>query len=161
MKIRFGMTVAGLAAAGMATFGATSASAAPVKGFNIKNVVTKKCLKYNGLDKRVTAVKCDTSDPKQNWANYPGDQIISAAGSSTSGPCLTTRKSSGGAVYAKSCLSDTSKWSPTWTVNSFHDGQKAVYGNGLGRCYLKVSGSNAVCTPGHTTQQKWWVADYN
>ncbi|WP_336053129.1 ricin-type beta-trefoil lectin domain protein [Streptomyces sp. CA2R101] len=161
MKRSFGMAVAGLAVAGLSTLGAASASAAPVQGFNIKNVVAKKCLKFNGFDKRVTAVKCNTGDARQNWSNYPGDQIISAYVNPAAGPCLATKKNSGGNVYAKKCTSDPNTWSMAWSVNSFHDGEKAIYGNGLGRCFLKVSGGNAVCTPGHTTEQKWWVADYN
>ncbi|MGW1376724.1 ricin-type beta-trefoil lectin domain protein [Streptomyces sp. NPDC002446] len=160
MKRKFGMAVIGLAAAGLATFGTTTASAAPVQGFNIKHVETGKCLKYNGFDKRVTAVKCNTGDPKQNWSMYPGNQIISAFANPAAGPCLATKKSSHGAVYAKSCTDDPQKWAMTWMVGSFHDGQKTPYGNTDG-CYLKISGGDVVCTPGHQTQSKWWMADYN
>ncbi|WP_327702735.1 ricin-type beta-trefoil lectin domain protein [Streptomyces decoyicus] len=162
MKRRTSLLIAGAAAVGMTAFTATSATAAPVPGFNIKNVAAKKCLKFNGFDKRVTAVKCRTSDPKQNWAPNPGEQIISTASSSTWGPCLTAHKPTGGYVYAKACNADGRKWSLSWSVGSFHDGDKTIYGNPVARCFLKVTGKgNVVCTPGHRTTHKWWVADYN
>ncbi|WP_030984572.1 hypothetical protein [Streptomyces sp. NRRL S-1813] len=100
--------------------------------------------------------------PEQNWAPNPGEQIISAASSSTWGPCLTAHKPTGGYVYAKACNADGRKWSLSWSVGSFHDGDKTVYGNPVARCFLKVTAkSHVVCTPGHRTSRKWWVADYH
>ncbi|WP_157878891.1 RICIN domain-containing protein [Streptomyces sp. CT34] len=151
------MTIAGLAATGLVIFGTTSASATPVRGFNIKNVATGKCLKFNGMGHPVTAEACDVEVQQQRWAMNPDGIISVAAGNPAYGPCLLAKKGGGGDVYVNTCNFDG--WTPGFVVSSFHDREKAIYANPAAGCYLKVSGSDAVCTPGQT-DEKWWMAIY-
>ncbi|MEU2362902.1 hypothetical protein ABZ616_19540 [Streptomyces noursei] len=156
MKRKAGMMVAGLAATGLAILGTTPASAEPVRGFNIKNVETGKCLVFNGVGHPVTAAACNINVPQQRWANY-NNGVISAAGSASMGPYLLAKKGGGGDVYVN--VSGFPGWSDAWSVSSFHDREKAMYGNITAGCYLKMSGGGVVCTPGRNSQS-WWMAVY-
>ncbi|ANZ16480.1 ricin-type beta-trefoil lectin domain protein [Streptomyces noursei] len=157
MKRKFGAVVAGVAAAGVAMLGTTPASATPVPGFNVKNIATGKCLRFNGIGHPVTAETCNVEVQQQRWAMHPDGIISVAAGTPTMGPCLLAKKGGGGDVYVNSC--NFSGWSSAFVVSSFHNKEKALWANPGAGCYLKVSGSNAVCTPGQDGRQ-WWMAIY-
>lgn len=107
--------------------------------FRLRNVTTGTCLKYNGIGKVVTQVKCGTA-MNQYWGKA-GVQLIAMGDRLPGLSCLTSGNGHELKVKVKDC---DGRRESAWLLRTTAPHQKTTVGGPV--CgYLKVISGNVVC----------------